>query len=839
MADDIDIGIAVRTDPAAATAVDQLRARLTGLRDMLAKLAAAQADLAGGASLEGLVLQANEAAAGINQTIGAFTKLGQAVDASNAKAVAAFREEGLALALYLEELGATDAEINKVAASIARLEQRAGAARFGLPAQQPGAPTPTPIAPPALPPVPKIPPVPEATISSFDRVAPKLRTAANAASLLAIAAATGTGSLQGMAVAAGSVAIGIGALVAGPIGGLLSALGAIATLAVTAIGLWKEAHQQLDATMRALDEGEQARLERIAGADAAQAAAITRQANREKQAVEAGKGTAKQKADAIAAIEAAADEKRAALEKKRRDQEAKDVQAALDATSEAVEKRVLNDEQQQTEALTREFEARRKALNDQLALAERDPDPTRSKDRVDALKTQLDALTREETNRRLKIAQDAARERAQVERDTNAQILDLIGQHTAAARLRIEEQYDELLRTLKQKGVANAEAIARSFLDAEAAKVALEDIDRATSTTFDASQNALARINILLNAHAITAADARQQTVAALEAERQAILRQIAALEELAQKFPGNPETLAKIDAAKTQLLGLTAEIQHASDSLAEIKETARGATTDAIAGFLQDLSKLGTQDRTQIRALTGDLRAAQDELRELLAIPATERTGEVNTRISQLRGEIAATSAQLDQARSSITTWRDLFVSALQSIADALIRVSSQMLATAFVEKLLGINTLGSGVQPTLSGGPSGLSGPVNVASGGYIRGPGTATSDSIPARLSNGEYVIRAARVQSLGREFFDAINFAGATPSIRSGRYRYADGGYVQSARTIESARPESIDRLHVSLESGLIARVVMDVLTSPAGREIVVKHATGNGRQLGIR
>ena len=46
-------------------------------------------------------------------------------------------------------------------------------------------------------------------------------------------------------------------------------------------------------------------------------------------------------------------------------------------------------------------------------------------------------------------------------------------------------------------------------------------------------------------------------------------------------------------------------------------------------------------------------------------------------------------------------------------------------------------------------------------VAQGGYISGPGTATSDSIPAMLSDGEYVIKAAAVDRYGVGFFDSLN------------------------------------------------------------------------------
>ena len=74
---------------------------------------------------------------------------------------------------------------------------------------------------------------------------------------------------------------------------------------------------------------------------------------------------------------------------------------------------------------------------------------------------------------------------------------------------------------------------------------------------------------------------------------------------------------------------------------------------------------------------------------------------------------------------------------------------------------------------------GPDG--GPVSPryrASGGYISGPGTATSDSIPAYLSNGEYVIRAASVRAFGIGFFNALN-QGKMPQ------GFANGGPVRQS------------------------------------------------------
>ena len=69
----------------------------------------------------------------------------------------------------------------------------------------------------------------------------------------------------------------------------------------------------------------------------------------------------------------------------------------------------------------------------------------------------------------------------------------------------------------------------------------------------------------------------------------------------------------------------------------------------------------------------------------------------------------------------------------------------------------------------------------PSRFATGGPVRGPGTGTSDSIPALLSNGEYVIRAAAVRKLGKGYLDLIN--NGIP-LR----RFADGGMVESVASM---------------------------------------------------
>ena len=60
---------------------------------------------------------------------------------------------------------------------------------------------------------------------------------------------------------------------------------------------------------------------------------------------------------------------------------------------------------------------------------------------------------------------------------------------------------------------------------------------------------------------------------------------------------------------------------------------------------------------------------------------------------------------------------------------------------------------------------------GPTRRSNGGPVWGAGTATSDSIPAMLSNGEFVIRAAAVKAVGLATLRDLNAKG-----------YADGGPV---------------------------------------------------------
>ena len=80
-----------------------------------------------------------------------------------------------------------------------------------------------------------------------------------------------------------------------------------------------------------------------------------------------------------------------------------------------------------------------------------------------------------------------------------------------------------------------------------------------------------------------------------------------------------------------------------------------------------------------------------------------------------------------------------------------------------------------------------AGITTPQRYREGGHVRGPGTSTSDSIPARLSDGEFVLPTDTVRKVGvRRLQDLVD----STHKYVGRYRpgqFANGGMVDDEVT----------------------------------------------------
>jgi hypothetical protein len=159
-----------------------------------------------------------------------------------------------------------------------------------------------------------------------------------------------------------------------------------------------------------------------------------------------------------------------------------------------------------------------------------------------------------------------------------------------------------------------------------------------------------------------------------------------------------------------------------------------------------------------------------------------------VNSALKSVSGTIESgvTSALTDMmstGRSASQTFYSMSRSIVRSIDEMVIK----MLIVAPVMRSLqsafggGINLFGGSSSP--APGDGNFIGPVLKADGGYISGPGSSRSDSIPARLSNGEFVVNAGSTAK-HRALLESMN---------SGHLRgFADGGFVGNVPSVPAAQ-----------------------------------------------
>lgn len=169
-----------------------------------------------------------------------------------------------------------------------------------------------------------------------------------------------------------------------------------------------------------------------------------------------------------------------------------------------------------------------------------------------------------------------------------------------------------------------------------------------------------------------------------------------------------------------------------------------------AVAAF-QALVAAAAEAWQRVRAIVGDgLSAIWQRMR-------AAGVGVWDAFRSAAEGAISFVSRQLDRLRSAIDRIR---------AALARLRASSR--------------ESGSGSSSEASA----------FASGGRVRGPGTGTSDSIPAWLSDGEWVIKAKAVRHYGHGVLSAINAMRLPRQVFGGRdedeRRLAAGGAVRRSR-----------------------------------------------------
>jgi TP901 family phage tail tape measure protein len=245
-------------------------------------------------------------------------------------------------------------------------------------------------------------------------------------------------------------------------------------------------------------------------------------------------------------------------------------------------------------------------------------------------------------------------------------------------------------------------------------------------------------------------------------------------------------DLIEKVRALSDQVLGLRGSSRS--------YEAALDDATKALKENGKTLDITSEKGRANEAALDAIASAAGDVLESMVA--SGKPISDVTAKFEQQRGALVNAAMSFGMTREAAEAYADsvLRIPDKQTTTIALTGVDA---ALAQVQRLrdylAGLTNktvtvrvdqvLGTTVQRGLPGRV------VEKASGGYVSGPGTGTSDSIPALLSNGEYVIRAASVAKVGVAALDRINRYAAGGLVRG----YASGGAVSASdpRSLTSA------------------------------------------------
>ena len=182
----------------------------------------------------------------------------------------------------------------------------------------------------------------------------------------------------------------------------------------------------------------------------------------------------------------------------------------------------------------------------------------------------------------------------------------------------------------------------------------------------------------------------------------------------------------ARQSAQSGDVEGAKLKAQAALKQLQDIAEN--GGNTYGFAGFIEELHAIEqTADKISVDGAEASLKAAKDSAAQLKAELDAIKDVKINPELdpssrAKLVADMQALAAEIGQT----------------------LTIPVQMVAVAPVGT-------GSADASQLPG----------HARGGHIRGPGTGTSDSILARLSNGEFVMRAAAVRKYGPDFMAKLN------------------------------------------------------------------------------
>lgn len=230
-----------------------------------------------------------------------------------------------------------------------------------------------------------------------------------------------------------------------------------------------------------------------------------------------------------------------------------------------------------------------------------------------------------------------------------------------------------------------------------------------------------------------------------------------------------------------------------ALNDLASKTDEAAASARESGASW-QDVNAIYERGREQLIKNAEQMGLNRDQAKRLAdqILKTPDKTAKLKGNLEDLQAKLASAKRSLKSVPDSRKAKVRADISALESqIAEAKrqLAILNGSTVTVYINgKATGVNASQYYSQGPHAGKARGglmryaAGGDVQfIPFGGPVSGPGTGTSDSIPAWVSNGEYVIKASAVQKYGVATFDALNAE-----------RFADGGFTYAPTQSSVAR-----------------------------------------------
>lgn len=319
-------------------------------------------------------------------------------------------------------------------------------------------------------------------------------------------------------------------------------------------------------------------------------------------------------------------------------------------------------------------------------------------------------------------------------------------------RRKIENEYVRL-KLKKEKDLFEAQnAIAKKYgTDAQKYQIQLKEIE--FNKKQELQEEELAYTEQMLAAeNALKEAQLRGASQKELE-----MLREKLALLNKTHQYTIdniNQTAAANANSAQTDYYNKEAEWQARHDTSSTVDKWSMDAERDFETGKAK--ADKATTYEEKVRLMNEALQKYDEEQQKINTISKIQQTS------NQLANDFSG----------AITDW----ITGAQSFGDAMKSILKQLIAQLIQAAIYAT------IVAACTGGGGGFAARWSkafgkgLATGGSVDGPGTGTSDSIPAMLSNGEYVLNAQAVDRLGVPFLNGLN---------TGRLRgFASGGLVGS-------------------------------------------------------